>query len=147
MANHKIAVALVNKERRMGTDLPLPVPPFQPIILEGTIYMISNSIYLREIVSDYIDHGFAPIPIQYESKQPVNKGWTELRISKGDIGTYFNDQPINIGVLTGQASNGLVDIDIDDTDALRFGRWFLPETKCVFGRSSKPMSHWVYRVQ
>ena len=82
--------------------------------------MISNSIYLREIVSDYIDHGFAPIPIQYESKQPVNKGWTELRISKGDIGTYFNDQPINIGVLTGQASDGLVDIDIDDTDALRF---------------------------
>ena len=35
--NHKIAVALVNKERRMGTDQRLPVPLFQPIILEGTI--------------------------------------------------------------------------------------------------------------
>jgi hypothetical protein len=36
--------------------------------------MISNSIYLPEIVSDYINHGLAPIPIHYKSKQPVNKG-------------------------------------------------------------------------
>ena len=51
--------------------------------------MISNRIYLPEIVSDYIDHGFAPIPIGYKSKQPINKGWTELRISKNDIGDVF----------------------------------------------------------
>jgi hypothetical protein len=109
--------------------------------------MISNSIYLPDIVSAYIDHGFAPIPIRYKSKQPVHKGWTELTISKDDIGTHSNERPINIGILTGQASDGLVDIDIDDTDALRFAPWFLPETKCIFGRPSKPMSHWVYRVQ
>ena len=108
--------------------------------------MINNAIYLQQRVSDYINHGLAPIPIHYKSKQPVNKGWTELRISKDDIGTYFNDQPINIGILTGPASNGLVDIDIDDTDALRFAPWFLPETKCIFGRASKPKSHRVYRV-
>jgi len=29
---------------------------------------------------------------------------------------------------------------------LKFAPWFLPETKCVFGRASKPKSHWVYRV-
>ena len=99
--------------------------------------MISNRIYLPEIVSDYIDHAFAPIPIQCKSKQPVGKGWPELRISKEDIDTYFNEQAINIGILTGQASNGLVDIDIVDTEALRFAPWFLPETKCVFGRASQ----------
>ena len=109
--------------------------------------MISSSIYLQDIVSAYIDQGFAPIPIRYKSKQPVYKGWTELRISKEDIDTYFNEEPINIGILTGQASGGLVDIDMDDTDALRFAFWYLPETKCMFGRPSKPMSHWVYRVQ
>ena len=108
--------------------------------------MITNNIYLPEIVSDYIDHGFAPIPIKCKSKQPVNKGWPELRISKNDIGAYFNGERINIGILTGQPSHGLVDIDIDDLDALKFGPWFLPETRCVFGRASKPKSHWVYRV-
>src|SRR5207245_597959 len=41
---------------------------------------------------------------------------------------------------------GLVDIDIDKTTALRFAPWFLPKTSCVFGRASKPRSHWVYRV-
>jgi hypothetical protein len=52
--------------------------------------MITNRIYLPEIVSVFIDHGFAPIPICYKSKQPINKGWTELGVSKSDIGTYFN---------------------------------------------------------
>jgi hypothetical protein len=68
------------------------------------MYMISNAIYPPKIVSDYIDRGFVPIPIRYKSKQPINKGWTELRISKEDIGTYFNDQPIDVGIVTGQAS-------------------------------------------
>jgi hypothetical protein len=117
---HEIAVALVNKERRIGTDRDCQSRFFQPIILGGTIYMTSNSIYLTEIVSDYIDHGFAPIPIQYKSKQPISKGWTELRISKEDIGTYFDGHPINIGILTDQPSQGLVDIGIDNTTALKF---------------------------
>ena len=30
--------------------------------------MISSSIYLQDIVSAYIDQGFAPIPIRYKSK-------------------------------------------------------------------------------
>src|SRR5215831_1837074 len=78
--------------------------------------MITNDIYLSQIVSDYIDHGFAPIPIHYKSKQPVNKGWPGLRISKNDIGEYFSGELINIGILTGQPSQGLVDIDIDDPE-------------------------------
>jgi hypothetical protein len=108
--------------------------------------MITNNIYHQKLVADYIEHGFAPIPIHHKSKQPVSKGWPDLRISNNDIDTYFNEHPINIGILTGQPSQGLVDIDIDDTAALRFAPWFLPETKCVFGRASKPKSHWVYRV-
>ena len=107
--------------------------------------MITNDIYLT-IVSDYIEHDFAPIPIKYKSKQPINKGWPDLRISNNDIGTHFNGDSTNIGVLTGQASKGLVDVDIDNSTALRFAPWFLPQTNCVFGRASKPKSHWVYRV-
>jgi hypothetical protein len=39
---------------------------------------MTNDIYLQNLVSDYIEHDFSPIPIQYESKQPVNKGWPDL---------------------------------------------------------------------
>jgi Bifunctional DNA primase/polymerase, N-terminal len=108
--------------------------------------MITNDIYQPKLVADYINAGFSPIPIKYKSKQPLNKGWPDLRISNNDIVTYFDGDCINIGILTGQASNGLVDVDIDDTTALRFAPWFLPETNCIFGRASKPKSHWAYRV-
>jgi hypothetical protein len=140
-----MAVDLADYSKTMGTDHRLPSPHFLTMHFRREQHaMITNSIYLPEIVSDYIDHGFAPIPIHYKSKQPVNRGWPDLRISKNDIGAYF--RPVNIGILTGQPSQGLVDIDIDHPDALKFAKWFLPETKCVFGRASKPKSHWVYRV-
>jgi hypothetical protein len=41
---------------------------------------------------------------------------------------------------------GIVDVDIDDKEALKFAPYFLPETDCIFGHASKPASHWVYRV-
>jgi putative DNA primase/helicase len=103
-----------------------------------------TNIY-HNIICDYIKHGLAPIPIKFRSKQPAIEGWTTLKIEESDIDTYF-EEPCNIGILTGKPSNGLVDVDIDDLDALRFAPYFLPETKCVFGRVSKPRSHWLYRV-
>jgi hypothetical protein len=116
---------LLTKKGEWGLTCDCQSHLFNRSFLEGTIYMTNNSIYLTEIVSDYINHGLAPIPIHYKSKQPVNKGWTELRISKEDIGTYLDGHPINIGILTGPAFGGLIDIDIDDADALRFGSWLL----------------------
>ena len=80
--------------------------------------MITNDIYHQKLISDYIEHGFAPIPIHYKSKQPVNKGWPNLKIGTNDIGEYFGGQPTNIGIVTGKPSQGLVDIDIDDAAAL-----------------------------
>jgi hypothetical protein len=59
---------------------------------------------------------------------------------------YFNGDPTNIGVLTGTPSGGLVDVDIDSPDALKFAPHFLPQTNCIFGRLSNPQSHWLYRV-
>jgi putative DNA primase/helicase len=106
---------------------------------------MDENIY-RDIICSYIDHVFAPIPIKFKSKQPTLKGWTKLQISENEIEEYFDEGSINIGILTGKASGGLVDVDIDHPDALRFAAYFLPETNCVFGRASKPRSHWLYRV-
>jgi putative DNA primase/helicase len=108
--------------------------------------MLANNIYTQERVSEYVSLGFAPIPVQFKSKEPINKRWTELRISHNEVEKYFNGHPLNIGILTGEPSHGLVDVDIDTANALRFAPRFLPKTDCVFGHESNPGSHWVYRV-
>ena len=108
--------------------------------------MLNNNIYTQERVSEYVNLGFAPIPVQFKSKAPVNNGWPELRISHDNLDKYFNGHPSNIGILTGEPSKGLVDVDIDAANALRFAQWFLPPTDCIFGHELKPKSHWVYRV-
>ena len=70
--------------------------------------MLPNSIYTKERVSEYLDRGFAPIPIKFRSKQPLNEGWPDLQISHDDIGKYFDGEPTNIGIVTGkrQGANG-----------------------------------------
>jgi Bifunctional DNA primase/polymerase, N-terminal len=108
--------------------------------------MLDNCIYIQERVSEYIGLGFAPIPIWHKTKQPINKNWTELRVSADNVEKHFGGFPKNIGILTGAASKGSVDVDIDNIDALRFAPRFLPLTNCIFGRESKQKSHWVYRV-
>jgi len=108
--------------------------------------MLANNIYTQELVSEYVSLGFAPIPIQFKSKEPINRRWTELRISHNEVEKYFNGHPLNIGILTGAPSRGLVDVDIDAANALRFAPRFLPKTNCIFGHASNPRSHWLYRV-
>jgi putative DNA primase/helicase len=103
------------------------------------------SIY-HEVIRDYIDHGFSPVPIPYKTKAPIIKGWTKLSITAENLAAYFDAAPTNIGILTGEPSGGLVDIDLDDLDALKFAPWFLPRTHCIFGRQSKPRSHWIYQA-
>jgi hypothetical protein len=84
--------------------------------------------------------------MKFKSKQPAIENWTKFKIDdERDIERYFVE-PINIGILTGKPSNNLIDVDIDHPGALKFAPYFLPETYCIFGRASKPRSHWVYRV-
>jgi len=51
-----------------------------------------------------------------------------------------------VGILLGDASNGIVDIDLDCLEAITLSHYLLPPTDMVFGRDSKPASHWIYRV-
>jgi hypothetical protein len=106
---------------------------------------MNNNIYAT-IIRDYVNHGFSPIPIPYQSNAPIIKGWNKLTVTAENIEAYFDGSLTNIGVLTGKLSGGLVDIDIDDPAALKFAAYFLPQTNCIFGHKSKPRSHWVYRV-
>ena len=93
---------------------------------------------------DYIARGMAPIPVPFRKKGPVFDDWQSLRISAETAPRYFNGEPKNIGVILGEASGGLVDVDLDCIEATRAAPYLLPRT-ALFGHASKPASHYVYR--
>src|SRR3984893_7613621 len=96
------------------------------------------------VALEYIARGWAPIPIPHKRKKPVGEEWPGWRITKDIAHQRFNGGPQNIGVLMGEGSGGLADVDLDITEAARAAPYFLPRTLC-FGRPSKPCSHWLYQ--
>ncbi|MDQ3474301.1 MAG: bifunctional DNA primase/polymerase, partial [Acidobacteriota bacterium] len=92
----------------------------------------------------YVAHGWSVVPIPHGKKAPAFKEWHALRISEGTAPRYFNSRPQNIGVILGSPSRNLVDIDLDCDEAVELAPYFLPFTLCVFGRASKPESHYLY---
>jgi hypothetical protein len=53
-------------------------------------------------------------------------------------------KPLNVGVILGGASGGLTDVNLDCTEAAALAKITLPHTEAVFGRVSKPESHFLY---
>jgi hypothetical protein len=97
-----------------------------------------------ELALEYIGRGYSPVPVPYKTKHPKLQRWQKLRITAETAERYFNGELQNVGVLFGPASQGLTDIDLDSREAIRLAREFLPTTQAVFGRASKPTSHWEY---
>jgi hypothetical protein len=58
---------------------------------------------------------------------------------------YFNGKPSNIGLILGD-DYGTSDVDLDSQEAIAVAWELLPETGMVFGRKSKPASHFFYRA-
>ncbi len=101
---------------------------------------------IQEAAKNYIQRGLCPIPVPYKQKGPRLKDWQNKRLGLDDLPHYFNDDPQNIGIILGEPSGGLVDIDLDAPEAIKLADAFLPPTEWVFGRSSKPRSHRIYMV-
>ena len=97
-----------------------------------------------DIAKDYLRRGWQPIPIAHHSKNPNLAGWQKLKFIESELPNHFNGKPQNIGVLLGEVSNGLTDIDLDSPEAVKIADYFLPETKAVFGRAGKLRSHRLY---
>jgi len=74
------------------------------------------------------------------------RGWQKRRISAANVGQYFNGMRKNIGILLGEPSDGLTDVDLDCSEALGLADRFLPSTSSIFGRAAKPPSHRLYIV-
>jgi hypothetical protein len=92
----------------------------------------------------YIEAGWFPVPVPYKGKGPQTPGWPELRLTAETAPKYFNGTRQNIGVLLGLDNR--IDIDLDSSEAIACASHFLPVTSATFGRASKRLSHWLYRV-
>ena len=87
-----------------------------------------------------IARGWCPVPVPHGSKGPLIPGWQKLRIGAGDAGRHFAGDA-NIGVLLGEPSGWIVDVDLDCEEAREAAERFLPPTACVTGRESSKASH------
>ena len=85
-----------------------------------------------------------PLPVPFKSKNPALDKWQHFRVSESELSRHFNGQPQNIGVLLGEVSGGLIDIDLDCAEAVKLAHSFLPETDATFGRASKILSHLLF---
>ena len=103
--------------------------------------------YTREAALGYIVKGWSVVPIAPGQKTPGVAGWPDLRIKAEDIDKHFPPgEPMNVGLILGQASGGLVDVDLDCEEAVALAPIFLPGTGMIHGRPGNPSSHWWYKL-
>ncbi len=95
----------------------------------------------------YISAGILVVAIAYRGKNPIVDAWEQLRIDAASVPAYFNGTTQNIGALLGISAHGtagLADVDLDAPESLAVASVLLRDTGFIFGRTSKPASHWFY---
>jgi hypothetical protein len=98
---------------------------------------------------EYTQRGYKVVPVPYQSKNPSRIGWGKLHLSEAELPQYFNGTASNIGILLGDPSGGLVDVDLDVPEAVEAAQYFLPATRTQHGhgtqsdgRNKQPSHHW-----
>jgi hypothetical protein len=97
-----------------------------------------------EAAAFYLERGLHPIPIPARQKAPIIENWPALTLTADELPKYFNGRPQNLGIILGD-EYGTADVDLDCHEAIAAAREMLPETGMIFGRQSKPSSHYFYR--
>lgn len=113
-----------------------------------------------EAALDAYRRGLTPLPIPRHSKSPTMAGWTTLRwpdpttdTGEGEdaVRTAFEEYTAggstNLGVLLGEASGDLIDVDLDHPAAQRLKSYLLPHTAAIHGRETSRKSHYWYRAK
>ena len=65
----------------------------------------------------YMARNWMVVPIPHRSKSPVLLDWPNLRLAEADLPQHFSGNE-NIGLLLGETSHGLVDVDLSPRPAL-----------------------------
>src|SRR5829696_4006467 len=104
-----------------------------------------GGVDVQRAAERYMRAGLAVIPIPAGEKNPNRPGWQNERHALDDIPRLWNNGQ-NIGVLTGEPSGWLVDVDLDCPAALKIAGRFLDPTR-TSGRGGAQDSHWWYRCE
>jgi len=100
----------------------------------------------RRLVGQFLEKNWVTIPLPAGSKKPSGRGWEKTKWLEA-VATLETDFPEgvarNVGVVLGEASAWLTDIDLDCDEAVELAPCFLTPTR-TFGRASRPKSHWLY---
>jgi hypothetical protein len=99
-----------------------------------------------ETAIEYTRRGWRVIPVPFQTKAPVLKAWESLRLDEMQLPAHFSGRSMNVGVLMGEPSGWLIDVDLDHLRCVELADEYLPPTPAVFGRPGKPRSHRLYRV-
>lgn len=97
-----------------------------------------------QIAQGLFARGWSPLPVPYKSKNPGFANWQNFSVTSETLVNHFNGRAQNIGVLLGDKSNDLTDVDLDSPEAVRLAPYLLPETNAIFGRASSRVSHRLY---
>jgi Bifunctional DNA primase/polymerase, N-terminal/Major Facilitator Superfamily len=97
-----------------------------------------------DVALGYIRRGWNPVPLPFKKKRPLTRDWQNRIIDETTVAHFFNSTNQNIGVQLGPTSHGLTDVDLDCPEAISLAAYVLPRTGAIFGRTSKPGSHWLY---
>ena len=113
-----------------------------------------------EAALDAYRRGLTPLPIPRHSKGPTMAGWNKLRWPDPTTDTgegeeavrsafeeYTSGGSTNLGVLLGEPSGDLVDVDLDHPAAMRLKSYLLPHTAAIHGRETSRKSHYWYRAK
>jgi len=105
-----------------------------------------HDISTLKAARDYLARGWAVLPIPSGSKSPQIEDWPKLRLHEEDLENHFASHS-NIGIILGEPSKSLVDVDLDSPEAIELAAQYLPPTSAVTGRANKPASHrWYYAI-
>lgn len=109
-------------------------------VLKATPSTLKSSLKLNSF-------GVKTINLPHREKNPGRPGWQNERNNEEDLHRLFGNGALrNVGVLLGEPSNGLVDVDLDCPEAIDLADEFLPPTGWRFGRKSTPGAHSLYSV-
>jgi len=95
---------------------------------------------LLQAAGAYLARGWLPVPIPAGSKGPNLPNWQRLRLSADDLPLHFSHGG-NVGLILGEPSGGLVDVDLDCDEAVALAGEYLPATGAISGRGGRPASH------
>jgi hypothetical protein len=105
---------------------------------------MSEDLYAQ--VLKYVEQGWKPVPIKFREKGPTTKDWKNLELDLAAVKRLFGNGPANVGIILGERSGHLTDVDLDCPEAVALAPYYLPPT-LTFGRDSNRKSHWLYTCE